>query len=674
MREGMEKIRRLPRERVIVLLLVALGSSLTLIAYWPTLHFPFTFDDPIHLRWLEGRGVLEGWTDAKELQRYRPLLLSLWTVSGRLFGPHNPYPLHLLTLLLHVSNGCLAGWLAYQFTSDILAAVCATALFTTFPFSYQAIPSPGSQSKPLSTFLVLLACSLYWEGRSRHSKGWMAASVLPALLAPFAYEATVTVGGLLILMECLLWRRGIVDRPSPRSLLFLLIGPLFVGVWALVPKSSDLASFPGWEALWQNSVYFAQALTWPLSLLARPLMKWTGLHDQTATTLVAYPAFALLLYFFMRRQRTDAFLAYVAWYVLTLAVQWTILPFRYVIDGPRILYPASVAVAWIWADLLTMLGAAAPRWVGRAVAGTMLVTTVSWGLVFIIERIDLCRVGLSVLSDASARVVDQQDEQAQLFINMPSWLAPQRSSFALGHEGYTLLPEYSDVSLAGFTYANTGVKREAWVQSFPDTRQQWKALIGYHGSDSSPEELADRIRRAGPVWILGYTETGLELVKVGSVTAAIPARGEEAADLSLFGGAVALRKMRIQGTGLELTVELSWRSCQALRDPYTVFVHVYADDGRLVAQGDGLPLGGTFPTHFWEPGDDVRDIRTIILPTGLLPGEYVIGIGLYRSDTGERALATGGEGDILGENMLRCPVTYGLPGASSWEGVICQAN
>jgi len=638
-------------------LLVALSLLLTLIAYGPVLSFPFMFDDLIHLRWLEGRSVLEGWTSVKELQHYRPLLLSLWAAFGKLFGPHNPWPLHLLSLLLHIGNASLVGWLAYQVVPGAAAAAAATVLFATFPFSYQAIPSPGSQSKPLSTLLVLLACLLYWEGRSRHRRALVAASAPPALLAPFAYESGVTIGGFLVLMEFLLWRRKAVDSPSPCSLLFLLIGPLFVGVWALVPQSSDPVSFPGLEALWQNSVYFVQALTWPLSLFAKPLMKWTGLHDQTATTLVAYPSLVLLLLLFLWRRRADALLAYIIWYFLALAVQWVTLPFRYVIDGPRILYTASVGVVLLWADLLTMLGSAHRRWVARAVAGVALVTMIVWSLGFIIERIDLCKNGLSVLSEASARVIKAGEEEIQLFINIPSWLAPRRSSFALGHEGYLLLPEYTDTGLDDFVFANTGAKRQVWVKSLPDIRRQWKALIGYYAADSSLEDVADYIRRADRVWILGYREDSLELIEVGGVgVEAIAAKGEEAGDLSIFGEAVGLKKIRIRAVGSGLTVDLHWRSLQVMKGPYTVFVHVYTHDGRLVAQGDGLPLGGTFPFRFWEPGDIVRDIRHIQLPEDLYPGEYVIGVGLYRSDTGERAPAIDWRGKTLLEDMCRVKV------------------
>ncbi|MEA3345026.1 MAG: hypothetical protein U9Q78_02065 [Chloroflexota bacterium] len=107
-------MRKMEKEGKIGLALVVLSVLLTWIAYGPVLSLPFMFDDLIHLRWLEGRSVLEGWISVKGMQHYRPLLLSLWRVFGRLFGPHNPWPLHFLSLLLHIGNASLVGWLAYQ--------------------------------------------------------------------------------------------------------------------------------------------------------------------------------------------------------------------------------------------------------------------------------------------------------------------------------------------------------------------------------------------------------------------------------------------------------------------------------------------------------------------------------------------------------------------------------
>jgi len=647
----MGKAKALSERGKVGLLLLASSCVLTLVAYGRVLAFPFMFDDVIHLRWLEGRGVFEGWAFAKGLQHYRPLVFSIWAASGKLFGPHNPWPLHLLSLLLHIANATLVGWLAYQIIPGPRAALVATVLFTTFPFSYQAIPSPGSQSKPLSTFLILLACYLYWEGRSRRSRPLVVASGLPALLAPFAYEAAVTIGAYILLMEYLLYRKKLVGAPSAWSLSFILIGPLFVGIRALVPISADPISFPGWEALWQNSVYFAQGLTWPMSLLAKPLMQWTGLRDQVATALVAYLSLALLILLSFRR-RHFALLAAFMFFYLSLAVQWLVLPFGYVIDGPRILYAASVGAALFWANLLTIPPSSAHWRAAQAVAAVMLVAMVAWSLDFIGQRIHLCDVGLAALSDASAKVAEAPEDEVQLFINLPSWLAPRRRGFALGHEGYLLLPMYTGAGLNDFVYANTGLKREVWVESLADIRREWKVLIGYYAPCSSVEAIADRIRRASRVWVLGFGADRLEIIEAGNVISEeAPETGQEEHDLAIFAGAVALQKIKAHPRGSELILDLYWRPLQTLGEPYTVFVHLYGYDDRLVAQADGLPLGGTFPFRLWEADRTVRDVRRIPIPENLDFSQCSIGVGLYRTDTGERASAIDRQGRALADDM-----------------------
>jgi hypothetical protein len=156
------------------------------------------------------------------------------------------------------------------------------------------------------------------------------------------------------------------------------------------------------------------------------------------------------------------------------------------------------------------------------------------------------------------------------------------------------------------------------------------------------------------VWILAYAEDSLHIVEAGSVTTEpIPEESDQPPVLAVYADAVALQEIDARLAGSELTVELHWRSRQVLPGPYTVFVHLYASDGQLLAQADGLPLGGTFPLRLWECGDMVRDVRHVELPQGLDPSECSLGVGLYRSDTGERAPAIDGQGRALSDGMFR---------------------
>jgi hypothetical protein len=81
---------------------------------------------------------------------------------------------------------------------------------------------------------------------------------------------------------------------------------------------------------------------------------------------------------------------------------------------------------------------------------------------------------------------------------------------------------------------------------------------------------------------------------------------------------------------------LFWTARQPVRDSYTVFVHLLAADGFILAQGDGTPRNGDYPTTFWQPGETVIDPHLIPLDEGTPPGSYRLAIGLYQRESGQR--------------------------------------
>lgn len=88
--------------------------------------------------------------------------------------------------------------------------------------------------------------------------------------------------------------------------------------------------------------------------------------------------------------------------------------------------------------------------------------------------------------------------------------------------------------------------------------------------------------------------------------------------------------------GDKLALDLFWRSDQAAANSYTVFVHLAAADGHVLANADSPPSGGLMPTDHWEPGESIRDRHVLTIPKDLSAGEYVIEIGLYLPSTGQR--------------------------------------
>ncbi|GAB4444116.1 MAG: hypothetical protein Kow00120_13730 [Anaerolineae bacterium] len=91
-----------------------------------------------------------------------------------------------------------------------------------------------------------------------------------------------------------------------------------------------------------------------------------------------------------------------------------------------------------------------------------------------------------------------------------------------------------------------------------------------------------------------------------------------------------------------LGVTLHWSVDQDVSEDLTVFVHALNENGVLIEQGDGPPVGGNYPTWAWLAGDVVVDQHRVPLPDDAVP--YEVAIGLYRLSDGTRIpVAVGGE-------------------------------
>jgi hypothetical protein len=93
--------------------------------------------------------------------------------------------------------------------------------------------------------------------------------------------------------------------------------------------------------------------------------------------------------------------------------------------------------------------------------------------------------------------------------------------------------------------------------------------------------------------------------------------------------------------GGQVTLTLYWRALTEMEASYTVFTHLLGPDGGLVAQHDGVPVGGTYPTILWVTGEVIADVHVLELPADLLPGTCTLEVGMYVVDTGTRLAAPG---------------------------------
>jgi hypothetical protein len=123
----------------------------------------------------------------------------------------------------------------------------------------------------------------------------------------------------------------------------------------------------------------------------------------------------------------------------------------------------------------------------------------------------------------------------------------------------------------------------------------------------------------------------------------LPARTPTASspDNITFGDHLRLAGHSFSQTGGQLNVVLHWKTDGPPSKDYTVFTHLLAGDGRVVAQHDGQPNGGEFPTSLLGSNVVVPDAHPLDV-SALPPGQYDLEIGLYQLSTGERLPTTAG--------------------------------
>ena len=100
------------------------------------------------------------------------------------------------------------------------------------------------------------------------------------------------------------------------------------------------------------------------------------------------------------------------------------------------------------------------------------------------------------------------------------------------------------------------------------------------------------------------------------------------------------------GADKAITLTLYWQVLEVPELDYRVFVHLVDEKGALVAQDDGSPRGGGYPTWAWHLGDLVADPHRVELPDELPPGPYIWLVGMYHPDTLDRLVVLGPEGSV----------------------------
>jgi hypothetical protein len=124
---------------------------------------------------------------------------------------------------------------------------------------------------------------------------------------------------------------------------------------------------------------------------------------------------------------------------------------------------------------------------------------------------------------------------------------------------------------------------------------------------------------------------------------------------ALFGGELRLLGYQISRDDDQLTLTLHWRAEQFMRRDYKIFVHVVDPTNDLrVAQDDSKPLRWTYPTPYWTAGEVVVDAIPLSLEEAP-PGTYQLIVGIYDTDTKDRAPVIDGSGQLAPDDQMILP-------------------
>lgn len=78
-----------------------------------------------------------------------------------------------------------------------------------------------------------------------------------------------------------------------------------------------------------------------------------------------------------------------------------------------------------------------------------------------------------------------------------------------------------------------------------------------------------------------------------------------------------------------MTLDLVWRAIEPSDTDLNATLQLVTEAGRGIAQVDGPPLGGTYPTDAWRPGEIVITLHRLTIPEDAPAGPALLRVGWY---------------------------------------------
>lgn len=366
---------------------------LTFVAYLPTLHCGFIWDDDLYVTQnpmlTDAHGLREIWFSDHTQSQYFPLVYTTFRFERALWGL-NPFGYHLANVLLHGINAVLVWMVLKRLFAP--GAWLAAVIFALHPVEVETV-AWVAELKNLESFLFYLLALFAWmkftEPASLPPWRYYSLALAFFVLALFAKTTACTLPAAMVLI---LWLRGQrLDAARVIQILpFLSIGMVMglLTVWwekhlGDYDQSFGLAfSWPqrlliAARALW----FYAGKLVWPVHLtIIYPQWDINAARPEQYIPVAACIAVAIVLWVWRKKIGRGA-IAGVVFFVAALSPLLGFIvegSFHYTYVADHYQYNASIGLIAIFAALAWRCLAHTPAWLPFQAGLLLILGTLTW--------------------------------------------------------------------------------------------------------------------------------------------------------------------------------------------------------------------------------------------------------------------------------------------------------
>ncbi len=572
-------------------------AALSYVTYYPGVRMGFYLDDYVYLE----RAGRTAWSNALvqifdprvQMQWYRPLQAIQFFLQFQFFGG-NADVFHVINITFHVINVLLLYALAWRVSKKWLIGFASAFFYATFSVYPSGINWVGIVD-PLATIFYLLAMWFWLTYLEREDWQHYAVTFAAFVLALMSKQLSVTLPVVLFLMEWWLLAKPLsIPRAIRRYSLFVAGAIAFTLIQYLTPSTHTFASVFGW----QFGATMAFILVQYLVLFFFPWGVFPSIDlnqvDVGSALTYAWVMVALILIGVAWRKRSRALLFIGAFALMNLL---PVLPFPFIEN--RYLYlpimAAAVILALLFDQARQVIGAR-----GRfASIAAILLALLAFGN------------GLSI--NTSALSAAEWARQLRVPFHDIELRHPTFPQNTLLYFIDPITPTTGGLSGMSMVRYGAGVWVKNWTE-YADFRQYNTAYVYYFDATRRPREI---------------------LVDQNAATRIAPALPVD------FGASIQLTGYEVPRTtvkrGDPIILMLYWRATDKIDRDYTMFAHLVAPDGAVIAAYDSAPRKGKAPTSQWNATPYVAD--SIVIPVNAdapIGGDDRVEIGWYDSATQQR--------------------------------------